>query len=163
MLFKRLLYSQFNKQMRGTGNDFPLSPLTESRKLWESVARNGRALTCELLLWKTHHSVRNGKAFTSRKRNAWCIVSSSESRYPPLKGHVFWQIQCSGDRREVGQPANKVVTRKLKPSSLRYEYIRRWRLFFMPADCAQDVNPIVSTLHNVFCSQKKYIFRKEPP
>ena len=24
----------------------------------------------------------------------------------------------------------------------------------MPADCAQDVNPIVSTLHNVFCSQK---------
>ena len=30
----------------------------------------------------------------------------------------------------------------------------------MPADCAQDVNPIVSTLHNVFCSQKKYIFRK---
>ncbi len=33
MLFKRLLYSQFNKQMRGTGNDFPLSPLTESRKL----------------------------------------------------------------------------------------------------------------------------------
>ncbi len=33
MLFKRLLYSQFNKQMRRTGYDFPLTPLTESRKL----------------------------------------------------------------------------------------------------------------------------------
>ena len=30
----------------------------------------------------------------------------------------------------------------------------------MPADCAQDVNPIVSTLHNVFCSQKKIHFQK---
>ena len=30
----------------------------------------------------------------------------------------------------------------------------------MPADCAQDVYPIVSTLHNVFCSQKKIHFQK---